>query len=549
MSVFHSLFAEESRRGERMAYIIRWGMIVFLSAMAVIQIADPVQRGAGLWAFVSIGSAFAYNLALLPLILRKKSRAWMRWASVSVDVLLVSASIYTTTRFMHPSGASTTAIVLLYPVVILIAAFRHDRRLVIYATLLSIASYNLVYFSTAGAIPPELFVYAPHARVNGQFYKSMYLLLLGLTMLYIPRTIERLLKSQQAAFDAATGKYQAMAGRLIPLVEELSGKGGQLAGNARATYGSVRGILAMLEDSRRRVGEQGALAGEIARLMGSLNDFSATLERLIGDQGEAIRDSASATEQMMGNIQSIGRHLVETKNGVEALKERSDEGRSNLDEVLASIEAIAEKSRGMLDAVTIIAGIAETTNLLAMNAAIEAAHAGDAGKGFSVVADEIRKLAEESAAQSGDIAAELNAVKASIDGAVRSSGKAGSSFSQVLSGVRQLADHMAEIEHAMREQNAGSSQISQAMKGMHEATAKVRDGAQFLRENAAALTGSTRGMTERNAALLADVAGVAGETEAIDRSTKAVLELAELNERLAGGIGDEIRAFRLIDES
>jgi methyl-accepting chemotaxis protein len=305
----------------------------------------------------------------------------------------------------------------------------------------------------------------------------------------------------------------------------------------------------MLEDSRARVGEQGALAGEIATLMGSLNDFSGTLEQLIGDQGAAIRDSASATEQMIGNIQSIGRHLVETKNGVEALKERSDEGRSNLDEVLSAIESIAEKSRGMLDAVTVIAGIAETTNLLAMNAAIEAAHAGEAGKGFSVVADEIRKLAEESASQSGDIAAELNAVKESIDGAVRASGKAGSSFSQVLGGVRQLADHMAEIEHAMREQNAGSSQISQAMKSMHEATAKVRDGAQFLRENTVALSESTRGMTERNKALLSDVAGVAGETQAIDASTRTVLELAEANERLAGSIGREIRAFKLLDES
>jgi methyl-accepting chemotaxis protein len=549
MSVFQSLFAEESRRGERMAYIIRWGMILFLSAMAVIQLADPIQRMAGRWAFVSIGCAFAYNLALLPLIVRKKHVAWTRWASVSIDVLLVSASIFTTTRFMHPSGASTTAIVLLYPVVILMAAFRHDRRLVIYATLLSVASYNLVYFSTAAAIPPELFVYAPHARVNGQFYKSMYLLLLGAIMLYIPRTIERLLKSQQTAFDAATGKYQAMAGRLIPEVEELSGKGGALAGSARSTYDSVRGILAMLEDSRARVGEQGTLAGEIATLMGSLNEFSATLEQLIGDQGTAIRDSASATEEMMGNIQSIGRHLVETKNGVEALKERSDEGRSNLDEVLSAIESIAEKSRGMLDAVTVIAGIAETTNLLAMNAAIEAAHAGEAGKGFSVVADEIRKLAEESAAQSGDIAAELSAVKESIDGAVRASGKAGSSFSQVLGGVRQLADHMAEIEHAMREQNAGSSQISQAMKSMHEATAKVRDGAQFLRENTVALSESTRGMTERNKALLSDVAGVAGETQAIDASTRTVLELAEANERLAGSIGREIRAFKLLDES
>ena len=431
---------------------------------------------------------------------------------------------------------------------ILIAALRHEKKLIIYSTLLSVIGYNAVYWSTASAIPPELIQYAPHASPSGAFYKSMYLLLFGTVMLVLPRTMERLLRSQQEAFDKATGKYDALSSRLRADLDALRSKGTILVGEIRSVSNALGDITSMIDDSRGRVVDQSAVVGKIAGLMGNLEAFAGTMEHLIDDQGSAIRQTAAATEQMIGNIDSISRHIEQTKTGVEQLVAHSETGQSNLDEVLAAVQSIAEKSSGMLDAVQVIAGIAGTTNLLAMNAAIEAAHAGEAGRGFSVVADEIRNLAEQSAGQSKEIAGELGTIKASIDQAVDSSGRAGLSFADVLAGVRTVADHMVEIENAMNEQATGSAQISGAMSAMHETTAKVRDGAAELRGKAGELTGETQALTKINVSIRTDVDGVAKSLATIDGAAKSVLGLTEENESLAEKVSTELSGFKVIEE-
>jgi methyl-accepting chemotaxis protein len=546
--MFKSLYQAESMRGERTAYIFRWIMILFLGIMAVIQTLDPIQRAAGFSAFWTIGAAMVYNAAITAFVLKPGTYRWLRWASSTVDVLLVTMTILTTTIFMHPSGAATTAIILIYPMVILISALRHDKVLIIYTTIISVAGFNAVYWGTRGAIPVELIRYAPHVSPSGQLYKSMYILFFGLVLLIVPRTIERLLRSQQEAFDRATGKYETMSARLRADLDTLRSKGSTLVGEIRSVSNALGEITSMIDDSRGRVVGQGEVVGKVAALIGKLESFAGTMEHLVDDQGAAIRQSAAATEQMIGNIDSISRHVEQTKTGVEELVGHSETGRSNLDEVLAAVQSISEKSSGMLDAVAVIAGIAGTTNLLAMNAAIEAAHAGEAGRGFSVVADEIRNLAEQSAGQSKEIASELGTIKASIDRAVDSSGRAGVSFADVLAGVRTVADHMVEIEHAMNEQAAGSAQISGAMSAMHEATAKVRDGAAELRDKAKQLSGETWALTAVNDSIRADVDGVASSLTTIDAAARSVLVLTEENEQLAGRVSAELSGFKVVEE-
>jgi methyl-accepting chemotaxis protein len=546
--MFKSLYEAESRRGERTAYIFRWIMILFLGVMAVIQTMDPIQRAAGFSAFWTIGAAVLYNAAITVFVLRPGTYRWLRWASSTVDVLLVTVTILTTTLFMHPSGAATTAIILLYPMVILISALRHDKILILYTTLLSVAGFNAVYWGTRGAIPPELILYAPHVSPSGQFYKSMYLLFFGLVLLIIPRTIERLLKSQQLAFDTATGKYEAMSARLQADMVALRAKGSSLVSEIRSVSNALGDITGRIDDSKGLVTSQGEVVGKVAVLIENLESFAGTMEHLVDDQGAAIRQTAAATEQMIGNIDSITKHVEQTKSGVEELVDHSETGRANLDEVLAAVQSISEKSSGMLDAVAVIAGIADTTNLLAMNAAIEAAHAGEAGRGFSVVADEIRNLAEQSAGQSKEIASELGTIKASIDQVVDSSGRAGVSFADVLAGVRTVADHMVEIEHAMNEQAAGSAQISGAMSAMHEATAKVRDGAAGLRDKARQLSSETWALTAANDSIRADVDGVAMSLATMDGAARSVLSLTEENELLADRVSKELSGFKVVEE-
>ena len=127
--------------------------------------------------------------------------------------------------------------------------------------------------------------------------------------------------------------------------------------------------------------------------------------------------------------------------------------------------------------------IASQTNLLSMNAAIEAAHAGEAGKGFAVVADEIRKLAESSSEQSKIISAVLKKIKTSIDAITHSTEDVLKKFDAIDEGVRTVAQQDKTILNAMDEQGQGSKQILQAMSRLNELTQGVKKEAHQMVKN------------------------------------------------------------------
>ncbi len=549
MSLFQELYRSECAWGERTAYRIRWIMIAFFFVMAVIQILTPEQRTAGIWAAVTLTATTLYNVLLSRFLAGGKPAPAVKWASVTVDVLIVSFTIFTTTTFQTPTGAATTAIILIYPTVILISALRLSRPLVIYATALSVVSFNLIFYLGLPRIPAELFHIAPLVKPIGQFYKSMYLIFFGIVLLQVPATVERLLRTQNDAFTRATEKWEALALRLRAALAELDGQGARLLGELRNVSAAIVDIMSLAEDTRSRTGELGRELDDGNALSADLNSFAGNLEGVIEEQSAAIRETAAATEEMIRNIASIVRHVDQTKTGVSRLQGDSESGKTRLADMASSVAEIARRSSGMLDAVRVIQSIAGTTNLLAMNAAIEAAHAGDAGRGFSVVADEIRNLAEQSAKQTKEIAGELKAIKQAIDGAVAASGQAGEAFAAVLAAVAEVADHMAEIGGAMEEQAAGSRQITAAMAAMHGATAKVQEGTRGLRKRSGSL-GEAMGKLGTLSALLRSHADeTVRHVGSVDGAGKTILELVERNKAATERAAAEIGSFRVVEES
>lgn len=165
---------------------------------------------------------------------------------------------------------------------------------------------------------------------------------------------------------------------------------------------------------------------------------------------------------------------------MEELNIAAEKGRKSISETNEFVKSLSEKSEGLLETTSVIQNIASQTNLLAMNAAIEAAHAGEAGKGFAVVADEIRKLAEESGTQGKVITTVLTELKNQIEEVTKSSLMGETQFTEVMRILNLVNNRNNEIMNAMNEQDTGSSQILRAVKNIMQITSEVRSGSEEM---------------------------------------------------------------------
>jgi methyl-accepting chemotaxis protein len=319
--------------------------------------------------------------------------------------------------------------------------------------------------------------------------------------------------------------------------DTLSQTGTELASNMTQTAASIEEITASVQSVKNQTGKQVESVKNADASIGQMAESIDALNGIVQKQADCVNRSTSAIEEMLANIQSVTQTLVNNSGNVSTLAQASEAGRNGLQEVAAAIQEIDKESAGLLEINTVMENISSQTNLLSMNAAIEAAHAGAAGKGFAVVADEIRKLAVSAADQSKTISGVLKKIKDAIGKIADSTEGVLLTFEAINGGVKQVSEQEEQVRAAMEEQGRGSRQILEAVGSLNEITGEVRNGAE-------AVSGRSREVMKESRVLERIIGEISGGMQEMAAGAEQISSAVTRVREISGENKEQIEALR-----
>lgn len=349
-----------------------------------------------------------------------------------------------------------------------------------------------------------------------------------------------------------TSNLNRLMAKLNKIISEVSvvnntvhSNADELLSDAQFSLSGISEVSSSFEEINRNNAIRDNLLENTQKNIIRLSEEAAKINNLVNIQANAIEGNASSVTQMVANINSVSEMIKKEKVLSQELLNISQEGTIEVKNSMELIKSITEKSERMSEVTKVISAVASQTNLLAMNAAIEAAHAGEAGAGFSVVADEIRKLAESTSSSTKEIKNLIGDMISVIDTSCQSMNGTSRIFSQINSSVQQQNQIVGTISDAMDEQSAGASET---LKVTNEIASQITE-----------INSYVKNQTEHNIQIEKDITNVVELSETVnvsleksksvidnfEQAVNKICDTAKDNKAAVENVSEELGKFKL----
>lgn len=336
-------------------------------------------------------------------------------------------------------------------------------------------------------------------------------------------------------------------GHIVSSIQEaaqmLSENADDLDKNTEDSRLSAQSINGLVERVSEQIVDQDQSISQSSASVEQITGNISSLEQIIVRLSTSIEDSAAAVEEMAANISSITRNLEQVDDFVDKLVDSSEQGRQTIRMVTERITEVVDQSEHLQQANQLIATISAQTNLLAMNAAIEAAHAGEYGRGFAVVADEIRSLAENSASQSKIISGELKKTREYIGNAVSASREADEAFGSMREMVNTVNDLETNVRDALREQERGGQSVLENLQQMRDIGGQVKGGIGEISSGSTTIVEEMTKLVDISRQVTTLMEEISSGSTLIGGTTDRVQELSRKNKELVSTVTNASSRF------